>query len=41
MRMVAATLGEALKGNIAAMRLPIFDGKAIQQHHVDMEERIS
>ncbi len=43
MRKVAASLiREALKGNITAVReiADRLDGKAIQQHHVDMEERI-
>ena len=43
MRKVAASLiREALKGNIAAVReiADRLDGKAIQQHHFDMEERI-
>jgi Family of unknown function (DUF5681) len=43
MRKVAASLiREALKGNIAAVReiADRLDGKPIQQHQVDMEERI-
>jgi hypothetical protein len=43
MRKVAASLiREALKGNIAAVReiADRLDGKAIQQHQFDMEERI-
>ena len=44
MRKVAASLiKEALKGNIAAVKeiADRIDGNAIQQHHVDMEERIA
>jgi len=43
MRMVAASLiREALNGNIAAVReiADRLDGKAIQQHQSDIEERI-
>jgi hypothetical protein len=43
MRKVAASLiKEALKGNIAAVKeiADRIDGNAIQEHHVDMEERI-